>query len=322
MTIPDGWQCVKLGELGVFSKGTGITKAELKEQGLPCIRYGEIYTRHDFKVKQFYSFIDNKTAQNSKKLNYNDLLFAGSGETLAEIGKAISYQMNDIAYAGGDIIILNIPLAHRADYIAYYINSIGRKYLNKLGAGNSVVHIYAKDLKGIPILLPPLHTQRAIADMLDVWDRAIEKTDALVKAKEKKFGWLVTKCINKSNYKKKQLSDFIDEVSIRNKDNKTERVLSVTNHRGFVLPQEHFERRIASADLSNYKIVLNGEYAYNPSRINVGSIARLEQWDIGVLSPMYTAFKINHTKTNSDYFFIGYFQAKHDNVSKIHLKEA
>jgi type I restriction enzyme S subunit len=54
--------------------------------------------------------------------------------------------------------------------------------------------------------------------------------------------------------------------------------------------------------VTNYKIVSKGEYAYNPSRINVGSIARLNDWDKGVLSPMYVVFKINEKKINSDFF--------------------
>ena len=115
----------------------------------------------------------------------------------------------------------------------------------------------------------------------------IEKSEALLAAKERQFDWLVTRLINKSGHKRAQLSDIISEVSKRNRENNVDRVLSVTNHSGFVLPEDQFERRVASADVSNYKIVESGQYAYNPSRINVGSIARLDDWDNGILSPMY-----------------------------------
>jgi type I restriction enzyme, S subunit len=95
---------------------------------------------------------------------------------------------------------------------------------------------------------------------------------------------------------------FAYEVSVRNRGGNCARVLSVTNTRGFVLPEDQFERRVASADLSNYKVVRRGQYAYNPSRINVGSIARLDGWDDGVLSPMYVVFQLDESKVNSDYF--------------------
>ncbi len=154
----------------------------------------------------------------------------------------------------------------------------------------------------ISFFMPPINEQKAIADTLQLWDTAIEKTEALIAAKERQFGWLATRLINKSGHRKKQLCDFIEEVSKRNQSSEIDRVLSVTNHSGFVLPEDQFERRVASANVTNYKIVKQGQYAYNPSRINVGSIARLDDWINGVLSPMYIVFKLNETVVDSDYF--------------------
>ena len=116
--------------------------------------------------------------------------------------------------------------------------------------------------------------------------------------------------ISKSRYKKVQLSKLISEISRRNRDNGIERGLSVTNHSGFVLSENQFARRVASTDLSNYKIVRKGEYAYNPSRINVGSITRLDDWDIGVLSPMYIVFELSSNQINSDYLLHWLFSSE------------
>ena len=301
-TLPDDWKVLPLSQLGSFSKGKSITKADLQNDGQPCIRYGEIYTLHDHSVKRFHSFINAELARSCKKLKFNDLLFAGSGETLEEIGKAVGYRLKQEAFAGGDIVILSLKDQYRSDYLAYYLNSQGRKQINKFGTGHSVVHIYSRDLEKIFVTLPPVHIQDEIVSILNQWDTAIQTTEALIDAKERQFGWLVTRLINKSGHKKKQLSDFISEVSVRNRGNEMDRVLSVINHSGFVLQEDHFERRVASANVSNYKIVYQGQYAYNPSRINVGSIARLDDWDNGILSPMYTVFKLDHKIVNSDYF--------------------
>src|SRR5690606_17046466 len=92
------------------------------------------------------------------------------------------------------------------------------------------------------------------------------------------------------------------EEKLRNKSNLIGRVLSVTNHSGFVLPEDQFSKRVASDDVSNYKVVLKGQYGYNPSRLNVGSFARLDDYDEGLLSPMYVVFSINERLLNSDYF--------------------
>src|SRR5690606_10557847 len=64
--IPADWEVKRLGELGIFSKGKGILKDQVKEKGLPCIRYGEIYTSYDYVAQEFKSFIDEDVAKASK----------------------------------------------------------------------------------------------------------------------------------------------------------------------------------------------------------------------------------------------------------------
>jgi type I restriction enzyme, S subunit len=184
------WKNTRLEGLGVFSKGAGISKEELSTKGVPCIRYGEIYTVHSFVLKEFYSYINPALAAISVKIRANDLLFAGSGETAEEIGKSVAYMGEVEAYAGGDIILLSVnPVQGRADYLSYYLNTIGRRELNKLGQGQSVVHIYPKNLSKVNLALPPLEEQLAIASVLSVAIReidALERKLALFK-EQKKF---------------------------------------------------------------------------------------------------------------------------------------
>ena len=154
----------------------------------------------------------------------------------------------------------------------------------------------------LKIPLPPLPEQKAIAGTLQAWDEAIEKTEALIKAKQKRFKGLAAKFINQPNQQMVPLHKLATELSVSNSDRSISRILSVTNRSGFELPTDRFARRIASDDLANYKVVKNGQYAYNPSRINVGSIARLDEWPAGVLSPMYVVFELNEVEIASDYF--------------------
>ena len=98
-----------------------------------------------------------------------------------------------------------------------------------------------------------------------------------------------------------RLGDFIEEVTTRNKSNSCENVLSVSNKMGFIKQSEQFEdRTVASENKSNYKVVTEGCFAYNPARINVGSIALLSTYKIGIISPMYVCFKTKNT-LNSEY---------------------
>lgn len=88
------------------------------------------------------------------------------------------------------------------------------------------------------------------------------------------------------------LGKYIEEVSERNSALKDIPVLSVTNSKGFVNSEDYFDRQVYSKNLSSYKIVREKQFAYNPARVNVGSIAQLENYCQGLLSPMYVVFKV------------------------------
>ncbi len=171
--------------------------------------------------------------------------------------------------------------------------------LTRQGAGR--YKLTKQALEKLPILLPPLPEQRKIAEILRTWDEAIEKLEALRAAKEEQLEGFTARLINQSLADTQHLREHLNEVSERNKGQSIERVLSVTNSLGFVLAEDQFAHRVASADISNYKIVRQGQYAYNPSRINVGSIARLDDWPEGALSPMYVVFELRDT-LDTDFF--------------------
>jgi type I restriction enzyme S subunit len=168
------WSTNLLGNLGNFSKGKGIAKKDLKGEGLCCVRYGEIYTVHHDVIKTYHSYIDLETADQSKEIFENDILFAGSGETREDIGKCVAKIDSIKAYAGGDIIIFS-PKNATVDsaFLTYLLNSVGRKQLDTMGTGHSVVHIYSKDLVNLEINLPPLPEQQKIASVLSAADKEI-----------------------------------------------------------------------------------------------------------------------------------------------------
>lgn len=87
-----------------------------------------------------------------------------------------------------------------------------------------------------------------------------------------------------------ELGKLIDEVSERRPDNELP-VYSVTNSSGFTPSEEYFSKQVFSKDLSNYKIVRREQFAYNPSRINVGSIDFLNCEDAVLVSPLYVVFQ-------------------------------
>lgn len=195
--IPSDWKLIELCKLGTFSKGKGILKEQVLESGLPCIRYGEIYTTHDFVVEDFKSFISEEVASVSKAIKKGDILFAGSGETLGDIGKAVAYIGNDKAFAGGDVIILSTNNGSNAEFIAFMLETdFVRRQKRRLGQGQSVVHIYPRDLATLKLPLPPAEEQKAIADLLHLMDTAINKNNELIAKKESKKSGLMQKLVS------------------------------------------------------------------------------------------------------------------------------
>ncbi len=161
------WKEVRLGWCGSFSKGKGIAKVDVARTGLPCIRYGQIYTTDADVATQLPSSISPEMARQSTRIEYNDLLLAGSGETIDEIGKSLAYMGTEEAYAGGDIVIFSAQTNMvRADFLAYYLNTEGRRSVRRLGQGQSVVHVYARDLLNVVISLPSVKEQQAIVAVI------------------------------------------------------------------------------------------------------------------------------------------------------------
>lgn len=181
--IPEDWQAKSLASLGSFSKGQGIRKNEAASGNLPCIRYGEIYTHHHDIVCNFNSFISPQVARTSRRLSKGDVLFAGSGETKEEIGKAVAYLGDDEAYAGGDIVILS-PRGESPEFLGYQLNSpVAVRQKSSKGQGDAVVHINARALGAIVVPLPPLLEQRAIAAALSDVDALLSGLDRLIAKK-------------------------------------------------------------------------------------------------------------------------------------------
>ncbi len=318
--IPSDWNKYTLGGLGVFSKGKGILKEQLVSQGLPCVRYGELYTTHDFIIKEFQSFIPNEIAEESKEIRKGDILFAGSGETIEEIGKSVAYVGNEIAYAGGDVIILSTNRDVNAECLSYALETdFARKQKRRLGQGNSVVHIYPSDLFSIKLPLPPLPEQKTIAQLLSAWDDAITKTQSLIAKKEQRKKWLMQNLLTgkkrlkgfEGKWKVVRLKGLFERVTRKNNVGNTN-VVTISAQRGFVRQTDFFTKSIASELLDNYFLVDKGEYCYNKSYSNGypwGATKRLKDFDKAVVTTLYICFGIKVKNRTSGDFFEQFFEA-------------
>ena len=176
--VPEHWDLKQLGLIGSFFKGNGGTKEDEVEEGVPCVRYGDIYTQHQYFIREVRANITDESAAKYTPLRYGDILFAGSGETIEEIGKSAVNLIDGPTYCGGDVIVFRPSIEADATFLGYAADCSTSIYQKAcMGRGVTVMHIYSQELRCLLLPLPPLDEQRAIAAFLD---RETECIDALV----------------------------------------------------------------------------------------------------------------------------------------------
>ena len=174
------WEEKRLGEMGKFSKGAGISKEQSNSGSLPAVRYGELYTTHHDYIKHFESFISEDVAKCATLLHEGDIVFACSGETKEEIGKCAAYLGKKVAYAGGDLIIFTPTAEYDSLFLGFELNTpFCAQQKAAAGQGDAVVHIRQESIAAITVFVPPtLPEQRAIAAVLSDMDAEIAALEA------------------------------------------------------------------------------------------------------------------------------------------------
>ncbi len=186
--VPAHWEVRRLAQIGKLSKGSGGSKDDEVSTGIPCIRYGDLYTTHNYFIRKSRSFIPKDKAQEYTAIKFGDVLFAGSGETIDEIGKSAVNLMQKEACCGGDVILFRPVRQIDPRYLGYATDcrpAAAQKAI--MGRGITVMHIYGTQLKYLNLPLPPLPEQTAIVRFLDHADRRIQR---YIRAKQKLIGLL------------------------------------------------------------------------------------------------------------------------------------
>ena len=165
-------------------------------------------------------------------------------------------------------------------------------YYNVNGEGGVRVYLFYPNFARIRMSIPKIEEQKKIAKLLNLIDERIATQNKIIEDLKKLKSAIIEMEYSHMTKNISHIGDFIEQTSKRNKDKTIHNVLSVNNRQGFIQQSEQFENRnVASDDTSNYKIVEKDDFAFNPARINVGSIARLTLFERGIVSPMYICFR-------------------------------
>ena len=230
-----------------------------------------------------------------------DILFQRSSETLEDIGRANVYMDNKPAIFGGFVIRGKKAGDYNPLFFRYLLsNPLARKKIIPLGAGAQHFNIGQENLCRVKLNFPTLQEQSKIATIFTLIDDRISTQNKIIEDLEQLKSALTDQLYSgqlrfhefADDWGVSTFGHLTEHFSHRNRNSKHYPVFSVTKDTGFIPQEEQFEsREITGDDISSYKIIRQGEFAYNPARINVGSIARYDNETPCLISSLYVCIK-------------------------------
>ena len=302
------WKKSTIGSLST-KVGSGVTprggETVYKSEGHSFVRSQNVGWGH-LQLDDI-AFIDKEThlRQKNTELQLDDVLLNITG---ASIGRSALVNKQ---IAGGNVnqhvcIIRTKDNLVPAFLCNFLLSNHGQKQIDSFQAGGNRQGLNFEQIRSIKITIPSTKEQTKIATLLHLIDERIATQNKIIEDLKKLKSAIIEKEYTHKTKSNSHIGDFIEQTSKRNKNCAIQNVLSVSNRQGFIQQSEQFENRsVASDDTSNYKIVEKNDFAFNPARINVGSIARLTTFDRGIVSPMYICFRTKDTLFPEylDYYF-------------------
>jgi len=298
----DEWAHKKLGKVAEFLKGKGISKNEVTVDGkYPCIKYGELYTQYNEIVKKIVSKT-NVLPEDSFVGQKNDVIIPSSGETALDIATTSCVKNAGILF-GGDINVIRFSKDQSGDFFAYYLTNFQRRNIAKLAQGQSVVHLYASQLKKLEVGVPSFPEQQKIASFLEFVDEWLndlrEEKEFLQKYKKGMMQNIFSQEIRFKDesgksfpkWEDKKLNDIVYGKDKRTKVNNEFPILS-SSMTGVYLQTDYFNKQTASQNNVGYKIIEKGDFVYRSmSDTGYFTFNLQNKVDVGIVSPAYPVFK-------------------------------
>ena len=164
---PNGVEYKTIGDIATdIYRGAGIKREDVTEEGISCVRYGEIYTTYGIWFDSCVSHTKLEKVASPKYFEHGDILFAITGESIEDIAKSTAYVGYEKCLAGGDIVVVK----HHQDpkYLSYALATTDARKQKSAGKVKSkVVHSSVPAIQAIKVPIPPIEIQREIVRILD-----------------------------------------------------------------------------------------------------------------------------------------------------------
>lgn len=188
-----------LGEIGTFTRGSGLQKSDFVKSGIPCIHYGQIHTYYGTFADKTKSFVSESTAKKLKKAKYGNLVIAGVSEDKEAVCKAVVYLGKDEVCVSGDTFVFSH--SQNPKFIGYIFQTENFSiYKQKYSNGTKVIRLNIDKLKQFQIPIPPLEIQEKIVSILDKFESLANDLSqglpAEIKARKKQYEYYREKLLS------------------------------------------------------------------------------------------------------------------------------
>lgn len=300
--IPDDWGYVELREVcEIFGRigYRGYTIKDIVQKGEGAISLSPSNISGNCIDFENSTYISWQKYEESPEiiLESNDIVLVKTGSTYGK--SALVKSLSRKATINPQIVIIkNVTCV--VSYLAQLIShEIVQVQIHKTVVGGAIPTLSQENILKFLIPLPSTKEQKKISQILSTWDEAISNTQSLIdQLKLRKKGLMQQLFTGKKRldgyterWKRIQIGKIAEQYSVKNKENEEITVLSCTKYDGLVPSLEYFGRKVYGDDISKYKVVPKGYFAYATNHIEEGSIGLQTEFDKGLVSPMYTVFK-------------------------------
>lgn len=310
----DEWEENKLGEMTVFSKGSGYSKSDLQDHGTPIVLYGRLYTNYEILISHIDTFVEPK--QGAVYSQGVEVIVPASGETAEDISRASVIGRKGVII-GGDLNILYPNKLLDPVFLAITIsNGKAHEDMAKRAQGKTVVHLHNDDLAQIKLFYPSISEQKQIG----VFFQKIDVDILLLKNKLDKLQVFKKSMLEKmfprpgekvpevrfrgftGDWEKRKLGSIFEEYSEKNH---AELPPLMIVQGGGTIPRDESDRSLQydRSNLSSYKMVNKDDFIVHLRSFEGGLEKASSQ---GIISPAYHTF---HGEGIDARFYYAYFRS-------------
>ena len=305
MKPPPGWHRTSLRSICKIGGGIGFSK-DLQgraDGAYPFIKVSDMnLDGNKVYIKRANNWIDEETRQ-----IIGGGSFPAGSVVLPKVGAALGTNKRRIllrdTFIDNNLMAL-VPTDIDPEFLFQWSLALD---LSSLQQESAIPSVNAADVGALQILIPPESEQRKIAEILGAWDRAIEVQEMLLDVKTRRLRglrhYLLTEAprlpgLKKSRWPRVALAKVAENVSRRNRTQiADEHLFAVTKAAGMIPMRE----RVKGSGTDRCKVVEHDWFAYNPMRINIGSIARWQGQAPVMVSPDYVVFRCRTEVLLPDY---------------------